>query len=156
VTTHRLTNQFDAGEIYAQESVAIPFGARIGEIESLLAVKASEMAVETLSAIAHQTLRPRAQCASESTYAPLPTMHDFIIPSTWSSRRAFAFVRAVSPSDQPIVVDQADGSKNTVRDAIKWFPGHTNTAFESPAEDEVDIEFTDGVVRFQRVHIWTS
>ncbi len=155
VTVHRLTNQFDAGEIYAQEPVAIPFGARIGEIESLLASKAGEMAVDTLSAIAHQTLLPVAQCASESTYAPFPTMYDFIIPSTWSGRRAFAFVRAVSPFKEPVILEQAGGSKNAVRDANKWFPGHTNVAFDLPSEDEVDIEFTDGVVRFQRELHWT-
>jgi methionyl-tRNA formyltransferase len=155
VTAHRLMNHFDAGDIYAQEPIAIPFGARIGEIESQLAAKAGELAVTTLSAIQHQTLRPVAQCASESTYAPFPTMHDFIIPSTWSGRRAFAFVRAVSPSGEPVVVEQAGESKKSVRDAIKWFPGHTNLDVDSPAEDEADIAFADGVVRFQKEPLWT-
>jgi methionyl-tRNA formyltransferase len=149
VTAHRLTDHFDAGEIYAQEQVAIPFGARIGEIESLLASKAGEMAVDTLPAFAHQTLRPAAQCDSESTYAPFPTMHDFIIPSTWSGRRAFAFVRAVSPLGEPLIVEQLDGAKIAVRDAINWFAGPADFGTDSPAEGEADIRFADGIIRFR-------
>src|SRR5215204_5284223 len=132
VTAHRLTNRFDAGEIYGQVQVAIPFGARIGQIESILAAKAGELAASTLSALENQSLRPTAQCASKSTYAPNPTMHDFIIPSLWTGRHAFAFARGATPLGKPVVVKCESGAKIAVSDAIKWFPGHTDLKDDLP------------------------
>jgi methionyl-tRNA formyltransferase len=149
VTAHRLSSRFDAGEIYGQERVAIPFGARIGEIESVLAARAGQLAVSTLTAIEQQSLRSVAQCDSESTYAPFPTMHDFIIPSSWPVRRAFAFARAVAPLGTQIVIEDKHGAKTAVSDAINWFPGQSDFNAYPPAEDEADIQFADGVLRIR-------
>jgi hypothetical protein len=74
-------------------------------------------------------------------------MHDFIIPSSWPVRRAFAFARAVAPLGMPVVVEDENGAKTAVSDAINWFPGRPDFHVYPPAEDEADISFADGVLR---------
>ena len=63
----------------------------------------------------------RAQCASESTYAPFPTM----TTSSFHRPGGLPRVRVRSscfPTGEPLIVEQQNGSKTAVRDAINRFP----------------------------------
>lgn len=150
VTAHGLSDRFDAGEIYGQEPFIMPFGARIGDIETDMAQMAGGMAVRTLDLIANDVLEPTSQCDNQATYAPFPTMHDFIIPSSWNARRAFAFIRGVATDAQPIIIDLGGGEKIAAGDATKWFSRHDRFAHDAAAPGEIDIAFADGVVRIRR------
>jgi methionyl-tRNA formyltransferase len=150
VTAHRLSDSFDAGEIYAQEPFTMPFGARISEIEAKMAQLAGALAARTLVTIADNALCPLPQCDSESTYAPFPTMHDFIISSSWGARRAYAFIRGVATDARPVIIDLGNGKKMAAHDATKWFREQGHSAHKASAAEEIDIAFVDGVVRIRR------
>ena len=150
VTAHRLSDRFDAGEIYGQEPFTMPFGARIGDIEAQMAQMAGGIAIRTLDLIAKNTLEPMRQCDSEATYAPFPTMHDFIISSSWSARRAVAFIRGVATEAQPVTIDLGSGEAIAARDAAKWLSERDQCVHNAAADGEIDIAFADGVVRIRR------
>lgn len=150
VTAHRLSDRFDAGEIYGQEPFTMPFGARIGEIEAQMAHLGGSLALRVLAAMESKHFHTRPQCDNEATYAPFPTMHDFTIQNSWSALRAYAFIRGVATDARPVIVDLGNGEKIAARDATKWLPERHRSSCGASADDEIDLAFADGVVRVRR------
>ena len=97
VTIMRMSEEMDAGDIFAQERTAIVPGESAGELSRRLAHLGAELLVATIPAIAQGKLEPKPQDHTAATYAPALEKGDGAIP--WERPADFLerFVRAMDP-----------------------------------------------------------
>lgn len=150
VTAHRLTGRFDAGAIYAQAPVRVPFGERLEAIDQIFAGVAGRLAVEVVAAIeqGRAVLTPQQETGASS--APFPIAADFVMPPTWTAERAYAFARAVAPLNGPLAVARPDGALVPVSDAVDWSPDPPEDAGTASTCDRLWARFVTGYVCFVR------
>lgn len=149
VTAHQLTGQFDAGGIYAQARVEVPFGERLEAIERRFAEAAGGLAADVIAAIAGGRGAPTPQHEDQASYAPFPTAEDFVIPTTWTAERAFGFARAVAPLNGPLSVELPDGWMEPVLDAKAWSPDPLENPAGQESCDSGWVRFVTGYVCFR-------
>jgi len=97
VTIMRMSEEMDAGDIFAQERTAIVPGETAGDLSRRLAHLGAELLVATIAAIAEGRATPRPQDHAAATYAPALSKADGAIP--WERPADFLerFVRAMEP-----------------------------------------------------------
>ena len=151
VTVHVLTARFDAGPILAKAPYDFPPGARLHEIEAATGALGGALAAQALDDLAAGRAHPVAQDERLATAAPIPTAADFRVPTAWSARRAYAFVRAVAELGGPLRLITTDGGDLPIRDAFAWAPDSPDRLPPAPpSTSPVDAPFAGGWVRFFR------
>ncbi len=97
VTIMRMSEEMDAGDIFAQERTAIVPGETAGDLSRRLAHLGADLLVATIAAIAEGGATPRPQDHAAATYAPALSKADGAIP--WERPADFLdrFVRAMEP-----------------------------------------------------------
>lgn len=146
VTVHRMTGRVDGGAIVAQQTVDLPDGIGYGAATRQLAAAGALLLVQALDALHAGTLASRAQDEPQSSWFPWPSRQDFEIPSTWSARRAFNFIRGTRDWNQPFEI-------LTPSQRIPTTDAHSFSANESPASEYVAedgllcLRFTPGTLR---------
>jgi methionyl-tRNA formyltransferase len=148
VTAHQLSGRFDAGAIYGQAPVSVPFGERMDVIERHFADIAGRLAVEVIDAIEQERATPRLQDETRASLAPVPTAQDFVIDPSWTAERAYAFARAVAPLRGPLAVTLLDGPVTPVIDAATWSPNAPDPAAAAATCDRIWVRFVTGYVCF--------
>lgn len=95
VTTIRVSDRLDAGDILLQRATPIAPEETTGELEGRLAVMGADLLIETLEGLSVGTIVPRAQDESLATHAPLlEKTHgviDWSLPAEEIARRVRAF-----------------------------------------------------------------
>ncbi|HMT21578.1 MAG TPA: formyltransferase family protein [Promineifilum sp.] len=99
VTVHYLGEELDAGDIAAQAECPLPDGINEGEGEGILMTAGLELLRGVLDDLARGIIRRRPQPPGGS-YFGFPRESDFILPTTWSARRAFNFMRGTTGRGQ--------------------------------------------------------
>ncbi len=150
VTAHQISDEFDAGAIYARRPLDIPFGERLGTIEHRFALAAGELAVAVIASVETGTATLTPQDGAEATVAPFPTAHDYIIPASWTAERAYAFARAVAPLGGPLSVQLPDGTLVPVTDALDWSGQPLDPDENRTTCDTISTPFVTGYVRLQK------
>src|SRR6185503_8300524 len=92
VTLHRLDEGIDTGATLAQAPLPFPDGLGWDELEERLAVLGATLLVEALAA----PPAARAQPEEGASYQGPPTAGDLEVPTSWTARRAFNFIRGAA------------------------------------------------------------
>lgn len=140
-TIHRLTDDFDAGDILAQEAFPKPDGITEDELDALLSQLGTRLVVETISRAVANTSEPTQQTAQEATWAPFPSPSDYVIDRSMGARHAFNFIRGVSERSHPVLVE-IDGKHFPVLEVYGWYEPDDPPA-SLPDQAQV-IEFAHG------------
>lgn len=97
ITTMRMVEELDAGDIYLQRSTPIGPEETAGELESRLAELGAPFLVETLDALARGEMAGIPQDDAKATFAPVLTKSDGSIDWTMSAREIACRTRAFDP-----------------------------------------------------------
>jgi len=141
---HQLSDTIDAGEVLCQQPVSWPSGATAEEIDKLLASGGAQRFCKLLQDFTSNTASSQAQNEAAATYYPNPGDKDYIIPTTWSVERAFAFLRGV-----------ACGTALTIRTpqgdiSVEQVVAFSQSKFDLPAQSgETDIGLSPGILRIR-------
>ncbi len=146
VSIHQLSDDIDGGEIYCQQEVSWPVGASADQIDQLLANEGTQQFSILLKALENNTATCYAQDGSVMSYFPAPCANDTIVPTSWSARRAFNFIRGLAGRALPVVI-RTPKEDIPVRRAVGF---SSNEIGESLQAGELDIPFTPGVLRVRR------
>ena len=145
VTIHFMDEGLDTGDIAAQGSFALPDGIAGGLAQRQCDTLGAQIMLEVLHALRKGTLARQAQPRGGS-YDPWPAPEDWHIPTSWTARRAFNFMRGTAEWGQPYSV-KAGGQELLLATALAYTPDDVLPEPCMHAGDEVLIQFTPGVLR---------
>ena len=126
VTVHGMDTGFDTGPILGQTAIAVPDGIDGRDLEYRLAELGGALLVEVIAKLAAGTASPIAQDHGKATFAPMPSVADYLVPTNLPARWAFNFVRGVMPLGVlPKLAVGATGERFPLRDAVAFNPDAT-------------------------------
>lgn len=105
VTLHRVTPEFDAGNIISQKYVQMDDGVNINEATKKIAEVASNLMLVTLDNIEKKQLHETAQDNKSSSYQSYPTEKDYTVSRKWAAKRIYNFINAYKSSDVIFLCD---------------------------------------------------
>lgn len=94
VSIHRLSNEFDRGNIVAQEIVAIDDGVSQHEANVTLSSSAGELVLKLLNDIENNCITEKVQDNKLASYQSYPAKSDFNLSTSWTAKRIFNFISA--------------------------------------------------------------
>jgi methionyl-tRNA formyltransferase len=116
VSVHRMTDEYDAGDVVLQRTVEVPLGCDSGRLWRLLNSVSVPAAREVLGALQSSTpLTGKPQDDSLVTQAPRPSAQDLRLEVSWPVERVVRSVRAATP--EPGAHLDLDGTTWVVRGA---------------------------------------
>ena len=101
VSWHRVVNEFDAGDVVAQQGVKLEDGASYHEISSKLAEKGAQLMLRFLAELDGGRLTAVAQDNKLASYHPYPSANDFDIDTSYSARQLYNFMLGTEAFAQP-------------------------------------------------------
>jgi methionyl-tRNA formyltransferase len=120
VTIHFLEERMDAGDILAQQRVAVPDGITYDELDALCARTGGVLLAQTVQALCENRAIRRPQDEAQSSYYSYPEEQDFVVKaSEWDARHVYNFVRGISSWDIPVNLVGTDSS-HIVYDALDF------------------------------------
>jgi methionyl-tRNA formyltransferase len=103
VTIHLMNEKLDSGPIVAQMQIMVPDGISYPQLESRCAVLGGNLLAQAVWNLYRGTAGPKLQDEAASSYHPMPTADDFIVPvEEWSARHVYNFIRGISSWGIPI------------------------------------------------------
>ncbi len=112
VTTMRMVERLDAGEILLQRSTPIGPAETAGQMEERLAELGADLMIETLAGLAAGSIAPRPQEEAAATYAPILKKQDGLIDWSRPATEIARLVRAFDP--WPVASTRARGAPERV------------------------------------------
>jgi len=97
VTTFRIDEGLDTGDVLGQRNVAIAPGEHAPELLARLAATGATLLVETLDGLAAGSMRPTPQRHDRATTAPMLTPAEGMWDPSWSARELEGRVRGFDP-----------------------------------------------------------
>lgn len=94
VSLHRMTHDFDCGDIIKQAHVKFDDGIHHLQAKLQLAHSAADLILDTLNDFSNLIKHATPQPSHASSYYTYPTQSDYKISPQWSARRLFNFIRA--------------------------------------------------------------
>jgi len=150
VTIHKLNQQFDEGTILRQKAVPLKDGMRGRAIDRLLANCAAQMLQSLIASqcikLANNTHNHINNTHGNSGYYPMPRAKDFIIPLTWSARRAFNFMRATQEWNLPYPIEMNQQQFFLLR-ALAYAPMGRQSATYQIEDNIISIRFAEGLLQ---------
>jgi methionyl-tRNA formyltransferase len=152
VTIHLMDEGLDTGPIVAQERIDVPDGIRYVELEAQCAELGGRLLARSLWERYCGTARLTPQDESQSSYLPMPTTDEYVVPvAAWTARRVYNFVRGVATKEHPVTL-LVDGRELRVANAISYSHKDTDSnssdlIVESSAEKDTRVMCEDGWVR---------
>ena len=147
VTVHFMDEGLDTGDIVLQARVAFADGLSGAEADRLCAERGGELLVEAMGLLAAGKL-PRVPQSSDFTYYPSPTADDFYIPTSWTARRAFNFMRGVADWGRPFTIEV--GTEKVVAGTAVAYDAQQQLDALVVREDGITaVQFNPGVLYVQ-------
>ena len=149
VTLHRMTNDFDAGDIISQKKVNIDDGLYIDDVTDMLASQAADLIIDTLGDIESDSLVELTQNKKHSSYQSNPEKDDYTVSTSWTAKRLYNFINAYKGLDVYFLCD-IYGEKYKLTDAFSCQEvPHKNMNNKSIVIDEEKITFSckDGYIQ---------
>lgn len=139
VTVHWMSKRPDTGDIAAQVHVPLPDGLSGAEADERLAREGANAVVRLLEN--PENIPHIPQSRENASYQPVPSQDDFTIPTTWTARRAYNFLRGANEWKRFKII----GEKETyaARDADTFTMDNTR-----PLGDNW-VRFIDGWVKIR-------
>ncbi len=94
VTLHRMTQDFDAGNILQQMKVWVPDGLNINEVNNIIAQSASELLINVLVQLENNLVEEIQQKHDLASYQTFPVIADYSVSPKWSVKRIYNFINA--------------------------------------------------------------
>ncbi len=144
VTIHQMSARLDEGPLLAQAPFRLPSGASGEQLDRLAAQLGGQLLGRVLDQMERGRLEPRPQPAGGS-YQGWPTEADFVVPTTWSARHAWTFMRGTEEWGIPFTIPLPDGPLVVTR-ALAVAP---RAALRQPVAyrgDQVAVQFSPGVL----------
>ena len=101
VSWHMVTHDFDAGEIVAQQRIALDDGASYYGISSQLAENGALLMHQLLAGLDSGELAMFSQDDDSASYHPYPSADDFEIDVNYSARQLYNFMKGTQAFAQP-------------------------------------------------------
>ncbi len=111
MTLHFMDEGIDSGDIVDQGVVSMPDGVTTVEATERLAKLGARLLVD---ALAKPTLPRRPQSETAASYQSFPAPDQWIIPTTWSAKRAYNFIRGAD-SWGPFFIETSSGTVHVHR-----------------------------------------
>jgi methionyl-tRNA formyltransferase len=142
VTLHFMDDGADTGDIVAQREIKFPDGITLRQADRLTAKTGAELLIDALD----QNPIPRRPQPVGAIYpiATMPQQKDRLIPTSWSARRAFNFIRGADEWG-PFEVD-VNGERIKVREVLRYTLGEQMKKAIEEKGGETKIQFADGVL----------
>ncbi len=144
VTVHWMDAALDTGDIAAQESVTYVDGMSWAEIERRCADVGARLLLDVVDALESGEAQRRAQ-GEGGSYQPAPTAADFVIPYTWTARRAFTFIRGTQVWGLPYTVETRGAPIRLAR-ALAWTDESAVPGAVTGQDGFLLIEMADGTL----------
>lgn len=141
VTLHRVDERADAGDIVAQAEVPFADGLRRDALEARLAEAGGRLCAEALRS---PPLLGRPQADAEASYQGHPSPEALEVPTAWSARRAFNFMRGATEWGPFSIV--APEARLSARDALSWRPEGGRPGAVRPVADGSEVGFSPGLL----------
>jgi len=93
-TLHRLTDDYDAGDIISQETVRLEDGISSNDATQKLAIKASDLILNSLQDIANNSATEIKQNPDFISYQSFPKDSDYSVSTSWTAKRIYNFIKA--------------------------------------------------------------
>ncbi len=120
VTTMRMTEKLDAGDILLQESTPIGEEETTGMLEERLAAMGASLLIDTLDALGAGTLAFLPQKEEAATFAPILKKEDARIDWGWEAKVIARRARAFDP--WPVAFTTSRGKGMQIWKARAWVP----------------------------------
>ena len=146
VTIHKVSNQFDSGDILAFRKIEFQTGARIEEINCDVAACAADLLVEQFLSPGKR-LKFQPQNDELKTMQPLPCDMDYVLSRTMSSRTAYNFACAYAKTDRRIGLF-FDSKFLAFRHFIDIGQNSELKENYNIGEGVVTVKFSDGFLKF--------
>ena len=140
VSWHRVTTEFDAGDIVAQSSVLLDEGDSYDDICQALANRGAELMLSLLPEIEQGT----PQSEQLASYFPYPSKEDFTLDTRWTAEHAFNFMSATQKLGE-VYRCETDGYYFYLKQALDY----DNNLYLDASEikgDRINIPFKEGVL----------
>jgi len=137
VTIHVMDEGMDTGPIVAQEKITVPDAISYAHFEEQCAQLGGKLLARSVWQLYYGNALLTPQDESRSSYLPMPTNEDFMVPaSDWEARRVFNFIRGLASRGEPIII-LSEGRFIRATDAISYSHENTNN-------DEINLENSVG------------
>ncbi len=144
VSVHFMDEDLDTGDIVRQKPLEFPDGISAVDADSIIAKHGASLLVEACRQVAKGDLVRAPQEGEGSTYSR-PGPGDFSIPTSWTARRAFNFIRGTADWNHPYLIHGPEFSMH-VRSALTYIPGSTHDPALRRNGADVLIPFKDGIL----------
>ena len=94
VTLHRVTEEFDQGNILAQQTIKMPDGISKAEASILLAKLASKIILKTLPLLQNGNFKEVMQDETIASYQSYFQKEDYAVSINWTAKRLYNFIAA--------------------------------------------------------------
>jgi len=144
VSWHRVTHDFDAGDIYKQKKVLLNEGDNYVEINQQLAKVGANLMLELLLDCTNGKHVVSEQNLEQASYYPYPQQKDFIVEVKGTAQQAYDFICSTKKFDLPFKCT-VDGRTYSLIDALDY---DNNGSLESVEiqGDRLYIPFMRGVL----------
>jgi methionyl-tRNA formyltransferase len=141
ISLHRMTEQADAGPLFAQAHVPFPAGIREIEADRLTAAAGAGLLVNLLRE--PETFQPVPQPLTGASYYGRPEARHRDLDTRWQARRAFNFIRGAREWGNFSI--RGPGFTLAVVDALAFDEGvQPGTTPHRTDENHVRVPFADG------------
>lgn len=119
ITMHRMTDNFDAGNIISQQKIKLNDGLYNTEITNLLANVAGDLVLNTFDNINNDNLVEIKQLEELSSYQSMPSINDYTVSTSWTAKRLYNFINAYKYFDVYFLCD-INGKEYKLIDALSY------------------------------------
>ncbi|HLL80764.1 MAG TPA: methionyl-tRNA formyltransferase [Ktedonobacteraceae bacterium] len=155
VTIHLMDEGLDTGPMVAQERIDVPEGITYAQLEARCAQLGGKLLVRSVWELFNGTARTRPQDEAKSSYLPMPTSEDYVVPvREWPAERVYRFVRGVASREQPVtlfVEDEPIRVKNAISYSHKDAKDHDDLETVNLVGETRQVRCKDGWVRVMLV-----
>ncbi|MEJ7655205.1 MAG: formyltransferase family protein [Chloroflexia bacterium] len=149
-TVHLMDAGLDTGPVIEQEGFATPEGMGGAELDRMCSELGGELLVRAVRSLCLNIAELQVQGSAGASYEGWPCADDFVIPTTWSAKRAFNFVRAVDEwTTSPAI--EIGAERILVRAALSYNPDELLPTAVVEVGVEVLVQFQPGVLRVGRM-----
>lgn len=119
VTLHRMSAEFDTGNIVSQKKITMDDGVSHADATKLLANIGSELILMFLDNASENQFSEAAQDNALSSYQSFPTKDDFVVNISWPAKRIYGFIKAYKEPDV-FFLCELDGDEFKLVDALSY------------------------------------
>jgi len=145
VSLHRVTEEWDAGDIILQAEVQINAGMRSRAIDNKLGEYGAIVFAEVLRLYEVNNVILKTQDNTLSSHQSSPQHEDFMLSPQWSARQAFSFMRGTDEWERNYQIN-IGGSTIIVKSAMAYSPSASISTPYELEDNYITMQFSPGLL----------